>query len=81
MFSLLYLCHYRQLCVLLSSEAIYRSISEILLTEENFKFANVMVETLNTILLTSCELFELRSQLKDLNTKVSAQIAVIETGG
>lgn len=53
MFVLIYFCTGSQLCVLLSAEAIYRSISEILLDEENFKFANVMVETLNTILLTS----------------------------
>jgi len=59
------------LCVLLSAEAIYRSVSEILLDEDNFKFANVMVETLNTILLTSAELFELRMQLKELKTRVS----------
>lgn len=56
---------------MLSAEAIYRSISEILIKEENFKFANVMVETLNTILLTSAELFELRTQLKELKTRVS----------
>ncbi|XP_021943778.1 protein VAC14 homolog isoform X3 [Folsomia candida] len=64
----------RQLCVLLSSEAIYRTISEILLEEENFKFANVMVETLNTILLTSAELFELRMQLKELKTRESCSL-------
>jgi vacuole morphology and inheritance protein 14 len=63
--------------VLLSSEAIYRSISEILLDEEDFKFANVMVETLNTILLTSAELFELRMQLKELKTRVSNHIITL----
>lgn len=30
-----------------------------------------MVEQLNMILLTSSELYELRTNLKDLNTKVS----------
>ncbi|CAG7732052.1 unnamed protein product [Allacma fusca] len=64
----------RQLCVLLSAEAIYRSIAEILLAEENFKFANVMVETLNSILLTSCELFELRTQLKELQTQENCDL-------
>ena len=54
----------RQLCVLLSSEDIYRSISELLVLEDNLKFARLMVETLSTILLTSSELFELRSKLK-----------------
>ncbi|KAJ4433763.1 hypothetical protein ANN_16075 [Periplaneta americana] len=61
----------RQLCVLLNSEDIYRTLSEILLHEEDLKFASNMVETLNTILLTSSELFELRTKLKDLNTEVS----------
>ena len=43
----------RQLCTLLSSEDIYRSISELLVLEDNLKFARLMVETLSTILLTS----------------------------
>ncbi|PNF35433.1 VAC14-like protein [Cryptotermes secundus] len=61
----------RQLCVLLNSEDIYRTLSEILLHEEDLKFASNMVETLNTILLTSSELFELRTKLKDLKTEES----------
>ena len=64
----------RQLCVLLSSEDIYRSMSELLVMEENLKFARVMVETLSTILLTSSELFELRSKLKDLVSSESCQL-------
>jgi vacuole morphology and inheritance protein 14 len=58
--------------VLLNSEDIYRTMSEILLHEEDLRFASVMVETLNTILLTSSELFELRTKLKDLKTEVSS---------
>jgi hypothetical protein len=57
--------------VLLNSEDIYRTLSEILLREEDLRFASVMVETLNTILLTSSELFELRMKLKELKTEVS----------
>jgi hypothetical protein len=57
--------------VLLNSEDIYRTLSEILLHEEDLKFASIMVQTLNTILLTSSELFELRTKLKDLKTEVS----------
>ena len=57
--------------MLLNSEDIYRTLSEILLHEEDLRFASVMVETLNTILLTSSELFELRTKLKDLKTEVS----------
>lgn len=64
----------RQLCVLLNSEDIYRTLAEILMTETNLKFASIMVETLNTILLTSSELFELRSKLKDFKTEESRQL-------
>ncbi|XP_033115389.1 protein VAC14 homolog isoform X1 [Anneissia japonica] len=59
----------RQLCLLLKLEDVYRTLSEILLHKEDLKFATNMVQTLNTILLTSTELFELRNQLKDLKTK------------
>jgi len=61
----------RQLCLLLNAEAIYRCCSEILLHEEDMKFASHMIQTLSTILLTSTELFELRQQLKDLKTEES----------
>ena len=64
----------RQLCVLLSSEDIYRSMSELLVLEENLKFATIMVETLSTILLTSSELFELRNKLKELGSSESCQL-------
>lgn len=64
----------RQLCVLLNAEDIYRSLSEILLGRDNLRFAAHMVQTLNTILLTSTELFELRNQLKDLHTKESCEL-------
>jgi len=58
----------RQLCVLLSAEDIYRSLAELLRSEANLKFARLMVETLNTILLTTSELFELRNRLRSLST-------------
>ncbi|KAF5301649.1 hypothetical protein FQA39_LY10696 [Lamprigera yunnana] len=61
----------RQLCVLLNAEDIYRTLAQILLKESNLKFASLMVENLNMILLTSSELFELRNKLKDLETKES----------
>jgi len=64
----------RQLCVLLSAEDIYKSISQLLVKEENLKFARLMVETLSTILLTSSELFELRNMLKELSSKDSCQL-------
>jgi len=46
-------------------------MADILLKEEDLKFASTMVQTLNTILLTSAELFQLRNQLKDLHTQVT----------
>jgi len=64
----------RQLCVLLKAEDIYKSLSELLVQEENLKFSRLMVETLSTILLTSSELFDLRTKLKELNSSESCQL-------
>jgi hypothetical protein len=36
-------------------------MAELLLLEENLRFSTLMVDTLSTILLTSTELFDLRS--------------------
>jgi vacuole morphology and inheritance protein 14 len=54
----------------MNCEDVYCCLSEILLQESNLKFARLMVETLNTILLTSSELFTLRNRLKELNARV-----------
>uniref|UniRef100_W5LGQ7 Protein VAC14 homolog n=1 Tax=Astyanax mexicanus TaxID=7994 RepID=W5LGQ7_ASTMX len=64
----------RQLCLLLHAENIFHSMADILLKEEDLKFASTMVQTLNTILLTSAELFQLRNQLKDLRTPESCTL-------
>ncbi|XP_068192438.1 protein VAC14 homolog [Antennarius striatus] len=64
----------RQLCLLLHAENIFHSMADILLREEDLKFASTMVQTLNTILLTSTELFQLRNQLKDLRTQESCAL-------
>ncbi|XP_028392821.1 protein VAC14 homolog [Dendronephthya gigantea] len=64
----------RNLCLLLSSEDIYRTLAEILFQENDLKFAALMVKTLNIILLTSSELFELRHKLKELKTKESCEL-------
>ncbi|KAJ8925779.1 hypothetical protein NQ315_009629 [Exocentrus adspersus] len=61
----------RQLCVLLNAEDIYRTLAQILLKEHNLKFASLMVEHLNMILLTSSELYEMRNRLKDLKTEAN----------
>lgn len=71
----------RQLCLLLNAENIFHSMADILLREEDLKFASTMVHTLNTILLTSSELFQLRNQLKDLKTPVWAAGAGSAAGG
>ena len=60
--------------MLLSAEDIYRSLAELLLTEANLKFARLMVETLNTILLTTSELFELRNRLRSLSSGGSCRV-------
>lgn len=64
----------RQLCLLLHAENIFHSMADILLKEDDLKFASTMVQTLNTILLTSAELFQLRNQLKDLRTPESCTL-------
>lgn len=60
-----------RLCALLDAETIYRILAEIIFEETtNLKFASTMVRTLNTILLTTSELFDLRMLLKDINNEV-----------
>lgn len=60
--------------MLLNAEFIYRTFAEIISEQTvNVKFASIMVRTLHTILITSSELFELRSQLKDIRNEVGIQ--------
>ncbi|CAG8756541.1 36608_t:CDS:2, partial [Racocetra persica] len=59
----------RNLCVSLNSERIYCSFAEILEKEEDIEFASSMVQNLNSILITSPELSDLRKRLKNLETK------------
>ena len=66
--AVVYVC--RQLCLLLNAEDIYSCCSEILIGENDVMFASHMIQTLSSILLTSSELFELRTQLKELSTEV-----------
>ncbi|RLV86742.1 Vacuole morphology and inheritance protein 14 [Meyerozyma sp. JA9] len=58
----------RKLCVTLDSEKIYRTLSEVLYSQEyeNLEFLNLMVLVLNNILLTSRELTVFRNKLKNL---------------
>ncbi|EDW81518.1 uncharacterized protein Dwil_GK12108 [Drosophila willistoni] len=65
----------RKLCVLLNAEYIYRSFAEILSEEvTNLKFASTVVRLLNSILLTSTELFELRNSLRNISNDKSANL-------
>ncbi|PRP89372.1 hypothetical protein PROFUN_01235 [Planoprotostelium fungivorum] len=53
------------LCNSLSSHRIYITLSKILQTKDDVQFVTTMVQTLNLILLTSKELVELRTTLKN----------------
>ena len=63
---------------MMNCQDIFCCLADILREEEtNLKFARLMVETLNTILLTSSELFSLRNQLKELNARVRTPFAML----
>uniref|UniRef100_A0A1A9V0R9 Vacuolar protein 14 C-terminal Fig4-binding domain-containing protein n=1 Tax=Glossina austeni TaxID=7395 RepID=A0A1A9V0R9_GLOAU len=65
----------QKLCVLLNAEYIYLTFSGIIAEEViNLKFASLIVGLLNSILLTSSELFELRSVLRDIHNENSAKL-------
>lgn len=64
----------RQLCLQVNSVEIYKSLSEILLAHDDLEFCYFMVQHLNRILFSSSELFELRSQLRDLQTDESCSL-------
>ncbi|CAF3132575.1 unnamed protein product [Rotaria socialis] len=66
----------RQLCMLLSPEDIYKTLSETLANEPDTNFAAIMVKILSSILLTSTELHDLRVKLKNLQTTESAGLFV-----
>lgn len=57
----------RKLCVTLSSERIYRAMSEVLSTIDDCEFVSRMVVMLNNILLTATEVAGLRKRLRDLD--------------
>lgn len=59
----------RKLCVTLDSEKIFKTISEVLsnIKDVNLEFLNMIIVTLNNILLTSPELAKFRKKLKNLD--------------
>mmetsp|Transcript_10429 Transcript_10429/g.26235 ORF Transcript_10429/g.26235 Transcript_10429/m.26235 type:complete len:725 (-) Transcript_10429:67-2241(-) len=67
----------RQLSLFIDGEKIYRTIASLLEEEDDTEFSSVMVQTLNLILLTARELFELRASLKQVSTsKTSRELFV-----
>ncbi|ODQ63966.1 ARM repeat-containing protein [Nadsonia fulvescens var. elongata DSM 6958] len=66
----------RQLCVSLNPERIYRTLAEILERDDDTEFASIMVENLNSNLISAQELIDLRKRLKALDTKEGASFFV-----
>ena len=73
---LLSLSLFRQLCMLLSPEHIYKTLSETIANESDAHFAAMMVKILSSILLTSTELHDLRVKLKSIQSVESADLFV-----
>lgn len=67
---------FRQLCMLLSPEHIYKTLSETIANETDANFAAMMVKILSSILLTSTELHDLRVKLKSIQSIESADLFV-----
>lgn len=57
------------------AHAVFCTLAEILYTENKLDFAPLMVQNLNMILFTTTELYELRMQLKELETPVGPHLA------
>ncbi|KAJ1655716.1 hypothetical protein IWQ61_004588 [Dispira simplex] len=66
----------RRLCVSLNAELIYRTIAEILETNEDHEFASMMVQNLNIILITAPELVDLRRRLRYLDNRENQQLFI-----
>ena len=65
----------RHLCLVLHPQNIYCALADILQQEkEDLRFASLMVNNLNMILLTSSELFDLREKLNDLRNEDSCAL-------
>jgi vacuole morphology and inheritance protein 14 len=67
----------RKISVLLDPDHTFRTIANLLVAETDMVFASTMVQTLNLILLTSSELFELREYVKrSLQTESGRELFV-----
>ena len=61
----------RQLSIFVDTKKIFKELAGILLKEEDYEFANLMVQMLNLILLTAPELYDFRQELKHMETAES----------
>ncbi|KAI9294730.1 ARM repeat-containing protein [Neoconidiobolus thromboides FSU 785] len=57
----------RQLCLALSPEKIYITMANILEKDKDIEFSSIMIQHLNSILLTANELMELRKKFKNFH--------------
>lgn len=64
----------RTLSELVNGEAVYRKFAGFLQDEEDLEFADLMVQNLNLILLTTTELAPLRSKLKKMESPDSREL-------
>ena len=71
MFILFYFNCCRHLCVYVDAKAVYCTLADILLLEEDLSFVGLVVRVLNSILFSSVELFEMRVQLQSMQGHVS----------
>lgn len=62
---------FRELCLLLSPKEIFQLFAANLAVEKNLPFARQLVSILNLILISAPELRHVRTELKDLSTKVN----------
>jgi len=62
-----------RLSTLLNGEMIYEALAQKLKAEEDLEFCSYMVQTLNLIMLTSPELFELRNLIKQTLSNAKAR--------
>eukprot|EP00004_Rigifila_ramosa_P026515 TRINITY_DN8295_c0_g1_i2.p1 TRINITY_DN8295_c0_g1~~TRINITY_DN8295_c0_g1_i2.p1 ORF type:complete len:751 (+),score=211.07 TRINITY_DN8295_c0_g1_i2:93-2255(+) len=66
----------RQISLFLNPERVFRALSRIIETDLDLAFASLMVQTLNLILLTAPEFYELRTALHDLSLPDSRNLFV-----
>ena len=55
----------RRLCALLGAESVYLAICQLLVKDDRLESIALIVETLNLLLLTTSELYELRQAIQE----------------